>query len=52
LNTTNVMRVLLPSKPSKIEVSAEYKTTWDESSKTCFLSFENNPDGVKVKLNY
>lgn len=52
LNTTNVMRVLLPSAPKKIEVSAEYKTTWDEASKTCFLSFENNPEGVRVKLNY
>ena len=50
LNTTNVMRVLLPSKPKSIEVSAEYKTTWDETSKTCFLSFENNPEGVQVKI--
>ena len=58
LNTTNVMRILLPEKPVRIEVTdaagkvLELDTSWDESSKTCFLSFENNPDGVGVKLGW
>jgi hypothetical protein len=58
LNTTNVMRVLLPEKPVKTEVTdaagkvIPSNTSWDASSKTCFLSFENNPDGVLVKLSW
>ena len=59
LNTTNVMRILLPRKASKIELTdaagnpvESVKTSWDEPSKTCFLSFENNPDGVFVKLKW
>ncbi|MBT1710707.1 hypothetical protein KK062_20875 [Fulvivirgaceae bacterium PWU5] len=58
LNTTNVMRVLLPAKAKEIKVTdaagklVESKTSWDAASKTCFLSFENNPDGVHVKLSW
>ena len=58
LNTTNVMRVLLPQEAHEIKVTdaagklLKSKTTWDASSKTCFLSFENNPDGVHVKLSW
>lgn len=58
LNTTNVMRILLPEKADKIVVTdtagnqLESDFSWDESSKTCFLSFENNPDGVHVKLSW
>jgi hypothetical protein len=58
LNTTNVMRVLLPSKANKIEVTdasgktLQYDTSWDESSKTCYLKFENNPEGVHVKMTW
>lgn len=58
VNTTNVMRVLLPQKVTKVEVTdsagakMEVQTSWDESGKTCFLKFENNPDGVFVKLNW
>ncbi|HEU5146963.1 MAG TPA: hypothetical protein VFT90_09620, partial [Chryseosolibacter sp.] len=58
LNTTNVMRVLLPKKPGKIEVTdpegkhLQAETSWDESSNTSFLSFENYPDGVRVKLSW
>ncbi|MCO5238224.1 MAG: hypothetical protein M9933_18355 [Chitinophagaceae bacterium] len=58
LNTTGIMRVLLPVVPkSTIIKDAEGKelkgTTWqwDEKSKTCLLSFENNPDGVHVLFN-
>jgi hypothetical protein len=58
LNTTNVMRVLLPEKPRETKVTdalgnlVEAKSTWDELSKTCFLSFENNPEGVHVELSW
>ena len=58
VNTTNVMRILLPAEPKKITVIDEkgklitdIKTSWDEGSKTSFLSFENDPDGIKVKLD-
>lgn len=58
LNTTNVMRVLLPGEAQEIAVQdgngnpVESTTSWDELSKTCFLSFENNPDGVHVMLSW
>ncbi len=57
LNTTNVMRVLLPVSPKKCMISLidgkELKDTvweWDSKSKTCWLSFENSPDGVRVRF--
>ncbi len=56
LNTINVMRVLLPGKVKKAEVidaagkQMDTKVSWDKWSKTCFLNFANNPDGVHVKL--
>jgi hypothetical protein len=58
LNTTNVIRVLLPKEADEIVVTdadgqqIEVKTSWDEPSKTCFLSFENSPDGVFVKMKW
>ncbi|HVU54535.1 MAG TPA: hypothetical protein VHD83_05740 [Puia sp.] len=58
-NTTNVMRVLLPAEPKKITVLdpngkpvTDVKTSWDAPTKTSFLSFVNNPDGIKVKLEW
>ncbi|MDB5002559.1 MAG: hypothetical protein JWQ34_784 [Mucilaginibacter sp.] len=59
LNTTNAMRVLLPSQPKKIIVTdatgkiiADVKTSWDAIGKTSFLSFDNSPDGIKVRLEW
>jgi len=58
LNTTNVMRVFLPGKANEINITdaagkpLQTKTSWDASSKTCFISFENNPNGVYVKLSW
>ncbi|MGV8090822.1 MAG: hypothetical protein AB2L24_03000 [Mangrovibacterium sp.] len=59
VNTTNVMRVLLPSEAKTVSITDtqgntlnESQNTWDEPSKTCFLSFENDPDGVKVTLTW
>lgn len=59
INTTNVMRILLPASPKKTVVTdtsgqilTDVQNVWDPSSKTCFLSFENNPDGVKVEFQW
>lgn len=59
LNTRNSMRVLLPSQPvntvvlnTKGEKINDIETTWDPASKTLYLSFDNNPDGITVNLDY
>lgn len=58
-NTTNAMRILLPTAPARTIVTetggqmlTDVQNTWDPSSKTCFLSFENHPDGVKVEFHW
>jgi hypothetical protein len=57
LNTTNAMRVLLPNVPVKTtitdsagQVIITTEPVWDAKSKTCFLSFENSPEGVSVEF--
>ena len=57
LKTTNAMRVLLPDAPKKTTVTdaqgqvlTDIQSVWDETSKTCFLSFENHPDGINVEF--
>jgi hypothetical protein len=57
LNTLNSTRVLLPSAPKETTVTdskghpvSNVKTSWDSLSATYYLSFENNPDGIQVKL--
>lgn len=58
-NTTNVMRVLLPAEP-KLKIRAatmghgieNVNFTWDVSSRTGCLNFENNPDGVYVSFEW
>jgi hypothetical protein len=59
LSTTNVMRVLLPDEPNKVTVSnangvalTDIQSVWDKTSKTCLLSFENNPEGIKVVFSW
>ncbi len=59
LNTTNVMRILLPKSPTKYKVydhtGAQIKEAsweWDNESKTGLMTFENNPEGVKVALDW
>lgn len=59
INTTNVMRVLLPSAPEKTVITnakgEEIKDAtcqWDASSKTCLLGFENDPEGIHVSFNW
>ncbi|RFZ84133.1 hypothetical protein DYU05_00405 [Mucilaginibacter terrenus] len=59
IQTLNSMRVLLPGKPNVIKVTdskgqpvADVKTSWDASSKTVFLGFANDPEGIKVELSW
>tara|TARA_R110002049_G_scaffold28018_5_gene96664 strand:+ start:10939 stop:13161 length:2223 start_codon:yes stop_codon:yes gene_type:complete len=59
LNTTNSMRILLPSKPEKRKITdhagnqlQNVKMEWDEQSKTCWLEFENDPEGITVWLKW
>ena len=52
-DTWNVTRILLPAPPVSILVNGEtYLADWDKWSKTVFLRFPNNPDGVDVKIEW
>jgi hypothetical protein len=58
-NTINSMRILLPNKPKEIsltnnkgQVISDMKFSWDTSSNTQYLKFENNPNGIHVKLTW
>ena len=52
-DTWNVTRILLPAAPVKVLVNGEeYSAPWDETSKTCFLRFPNQPDGVQVEIGW
>ena len=57
--TLNSMRVLLPAKPIAITVTDTkgqpvngVQSSWDSSSNTVFLGFENSPDGIKVEVKW
>lgn len=59
INTTNVMRVLLPSEVKTVSITdakgnelQEIQSSWDKTGNTCFLSFENSPEGVHVTLTW
>lgn len=59
LNTTNVMRVLLPAEPRKVVITddtgkeiEDATWSWDPQSQTCILGFQNNPEGVNVVLRW
>ena len=58
VNTINSMRILLPAEPKNIILSdqkggkVEFKSSWDAYSKTAYLSFDNQPDGIKVDLTW
>lgn len=59
LETNNVNRVLLPKKPSEVvvknpagEVVTNAEHAWDETSGTCLLKFENDPDGILVEIKW
>jgi hypothetical protein len=53
------MRILLPSRPqnfvltnNKGEQIPVIKKSWDKASKTFYLSFDNIPDGLDVKISW
>lgn len=57
--TRNVMRILLPSAPRSVDISgpdgqplAHATHEWDAATHTCLLRFENNCDGVQVKISW
>lgn len=51
--TDNVMRILLPKNPKGITVSSnQFTSEWDEKTHTLLLQFENNPEGVHVKIEW
>lgn len=56
LNTTNISRILLPKAPKKVLVNGQemqdIQALWNQSSKTMRLGFENNPEGVKVAIEW
>ncbi len=52
IDTDNVMRIFMPREPKRVLVGAEYKSSWDETSRTLLLEFENHPDGVEVNMEW
>ena len=53
VETVNVSRILVPSKPVKVAVNgitADFE--WDPTSKTCLLRHDNLPDGVTVEIQW
>ncbi|GEM_PF-4339812 len=59
LETNNVSRVLLPKKPTEVtvkntvdEVISAAEHSWDETSNTCLVKFENDPDGITVEIKW
>lgn len=57
--TTNVMRILLPSAPTEVKLKnpdgnelSGVESVWDEFSRTLFLSFENEPDSTTVSIEW
>ena len=51
-NTDNVMRILLPKEPTRVNVGVTSRWSWDAPSHTLLLEFENDPDGVSVRLRW
>jgi len=53
LNTHNVSRVCLPSKPVSLlinGVESFEEARWNEASSTYLIEFENDPEGVSVRF--
>ena len=51
-DTENVMRILLPQAPKQVQVSIASRSSWDEESQTLLLGFENDPEGVLVRIEW
>lgn len=60
LKTNTSMRILLPGEPRSSHLVSRQsgqpvtaiKSSWDADSHTYYLSFENEPDGIKVELSW
>ena len=59
LNTRNSMRILLPAAPvttaltnSKGAKIDNVQSSWNETSRTCYLGFDNDPDGIHVTFGW
>jgi len=58
IHTTNSMRILLPVKPKSIKASdikgniVIFESSWDKTSSTVYLSFENSPEGIKILIEW
>jgi hypothetical protein len=58
LDTRNSMRILLPAAPVKTVATnakgdkVEVESAWDAGSGTCYLGFDNDPDGVQVTVQW
>ena len=59
LNTSNVMRVLLPNTPKRCFITdtemnplTDGKWEWNSLSKTCKITFENDPEGTIVNIQW
>ena len=59
LNTSNVMRVLLPNTPKRCFITdtemnplTDAKWEWNSLSKTCKITFENDPEGTIVNIQW
>jgi hypothetical protein len=59
VNTTNIMRILLPSEPVSYSIKdlggniqKNASCDWDKNSKTCRVVFDNNPEGIIVTIRY
>ena len=56
--TQNVIRILLPAKPTEVMVkdisqtNINFKSEWDAPTNTCLLEFENFSEGVGVKIKW
>ena len=54
VETMNVTRILLRRKPLSVLVDGQEVSdcVWDDISRTLFLRFPNNPDGVRVEIRW
>lgn len=58
VNTVNAVRVWLPSEPSHVSAASSagaavpVQSSWDASSHTELLGFDNSPDGIKVTVTW
>lgn len=58
-NTLNIMRILLPRAPRKIQLTDQaghplktLQNLWDQDSQTCLLRFKNLQEGAKIMIKW